>query len=84
MFGWQHFKDKLASLRHRPALEALLTNARPDQSLAVRVAWVEDLLAWVRRDVPAMRLRLLLQLLERQPEAHRRVAQRGSFATWVF
>jgi len=75
MFGWQHFKDKLASLRHRPALEALLTNARPDQSLAVRVAWVEDLLAWVRRDVPAMRLRLLLQLLDRQPEAHRRVAQ---------
>ncbi len=36
---------------------------------------MEDLLSWVRRDVPAMRLRLLLQLLERQPEAHRRVAQ---------
>jgi site-specific recombinase len=75
MFGWQHFKDKLASLRSRPGLEALLTNARPDQPLAGRVAWVEDLLSWVRRDVPAMRLRLLLQLLERQPEAHQRVAQ---------
>ena len=74
MIGWQHFKDRLASLRGRPALDALLTHARPDQPLAERVAWAEDLLSWVRRDVPATRLRLLLQLLERQPETHQRVA----------
>ena len=75
MIGWQQLKDKLASLQGRPALEALLTHARPDQPLAGRVAWLEDLLSWVRRDVPATRLRLLLQMLERQPEAHQRVAQ---------
>ncbi len=75
MSWWQHFRDRWASLRGRPALDALLTHARPDQSLAERVAWVEDLLAWVRRDVPATRLRLLLQILERQPEARVRVGQ---------
>ena len=47
MIGWQHFKDRLASLRGRPALDALLTHARPDQPLAERVAWAEDLLSWV-------------------------------------
>jgi site-specific recombinase len=56
-------------------LDALLAHARPDVPLAERVAWAEDLLAWVRRDVPATRLRLLLQLLDRQPEAFQRVAQ---------
>ncbi|MBP9903499.1 MAG: recombinase, partial [Verrucomicrobia bacterium] len=56
-------------------MDALLTQARPDQPLAERVAWAEDLLSWVRRDVPATRLRLLLHLRERQPEAHQRVAQ---------
>ena len=75
MSWWQPFRDRLASLRGRPALDAVLAHARPDQSLAERVAWAEDLLAWMRRDVPATRLRLLLQLLERQPEAHLRVAQ---------
>lgn len=75
MSWWQKFRDRLASLRGRPALDALLTHARPDQSLAERVAWAEDLLAWVRRDVPATRLKLLLQLLERQPDARKRVAQ---------
>ena len=75
MSWWQKFRDRLASLRGRPALDALLTHARTDQSLAERVAWAEDLLAWVRRDVPATRLKLLLQLLERQPDAHKRVAQ---------
>ena len=75
MGRWQQFRDRLASLRGRPALDALLTHARPDQSLAERVAWAEDLLAWVRRDVPATRLKLLLQLLERQPEARIRVSQ---------
>ena len=75
MSWWQHFRDRLAALRGGPALDVLLTHAHPDQSLAERVAWVEDLLAWVRRDVPATRLRLLLQILERQPEARMRVGQ---------
>ena len=75
MSRWEHFRDRLASLRGKPALDALLTQARPDKSLAERVDWAEDLLAWVRRDVPATRLKLLLQLLERQPEARTRVAQ---------
>ena len=75
MIWWQQFRERWASLRGRPALDALLAHARPDQSLAERVAWAEDLFAWVRRDVPATRLRLLFQLLERQPEARQRVAQ---------
>ncbi len=56
-------------------MDALLAHAHVDRPLAERVAWVEDLLAWVWRDAPATRLRLLLQLLERQPEARQRVAQ---------
>ena len=75
MFGWQHLKSRLASLQGRPALDALLAHAHPDDSLAERLAWAEDLLSWVRREAPATRLRLLLQLLERQPEAHRYLAQ---------
>src|SRR5580765_4662797 len=71
----QYFRDRLVLLRGGPALDALVTHARPDQSLAERVAWAEDLLAWVRRDVPTTRLRLLLQLLDRQPEGRKRVAQ---------
>ncbi|MEI9863593.1 MAG: hypothetical protein WDN00_03360 [Limisphaerales bacterium] len=75
MIWWQKFLDRLATLRGQPALDALLTQARPDQPLVERVAWAQDLLAWMRRDVPATRLKLFLQLLERQPEAHKKVAQ---------
>ncbi len=75
MIWWQKFLDRLATLRGQPALDALLTQARPDQSLVERVAWAQDLLAWMRRDVPAKRLKLFLQILERQPEAHKQVAQ---------
>jgi len=75
MSWWQSFRDRWTSLRGGPALDALLAHARADQSLAERVAWAEDLFAWVRRDAPATRLRLLFQLLERQPEARQRVAQ---------
>jgi len=74
MIGGQQMREWLAAGRRRPALDALLTQAQPNQPLAVRVAWLDDLLNWVRRDVPARRLRLLLQLLERQPEAHLRLA----------
>ena len=38
------------------------------------MAWLERLLAWVRRDNPAQRLRLILQILDHQPELHSRVA----------
>jgi site-specific recombinase len=75
MMGWHYFSERLASVRRKPALDTLLANAAPGQSLAERVAWAEDLLAWVRRDEPATRLRLLLKILERQPEAYLRVAQ---------
>jgi len=75
MSRWQHFRERFSALRSGPALDALLAQAQPDQSLADRVARVEDLLAWVRRDVPATRIRLLLQILERQPEARTRVGQ---------
>src|SRR5258706_615291 len=75
MSGWQQFRDRWASLRGKPALDALLTHARPEQQLAERVAWAEDLLAWIRRGVPATRFRLLLQLLERHPDARLRVAR---------
>jgi site-specific recombinase len=75
MIWWQKFLDRLTSMRGQPALDVLLTQARPDQSLVERVAWAQDLLMWMRRDVPATRLRLLFQILERQPEAHKKVAQ---------
>src|SRR5450755_339594 len=75
MIWWQKFLDRLASMRGQPALDILLTQARPDQSLIERVAWAQDLLMWMRRDVPATRLRLFFQILERQPEAHKKVAQ---------
>jgi len=75
MIWWQQFCEHLASRRGQPALDALLANALPSQSLADRVAWAQDLLTWMRRDDPGKRLRLLLQILERQPEAHHRVAQ---------
>ena len=75
MSWWQHFQDRLVARRGGPALDALLAHVRPEHSLTERVAWMEDLLAWVRRDIPATRLKLLLQLLERQPEMHLHVAQ---------
>ncbi len=68
-------KEWLAVLRYRPALDALLAQAQPNQPLATRVAWLEDLLAWVRRDVPSTRLRLLFQILERQPAARANLAR---------
>jgi site-specific recombinase len=71
---WNKLKERLASLRGRPALDALLAHANPNHPLAVRLEWAEDLFAWVRRDVPTTRLKLLLQLMERQPEARERVA----------
>ena len=75
MIGGQQIKDRLAAWQRRPALDALLAQAQPGQPLAERVAWLEDLLAWLRREVPVTRLRLLFQLLERQPEARLRLAQ---------
>jgi site-specific recombinase len=75
MLGWQQFKVRLAAMRGGPSLDALLAQAHPNHPLFDRVVWAEDLSTWIRRDVPAKRLRLLLQLLERQPEARQRMAQ---------
>jgi len=68
-------RDRVAAWRGRPALDALLAQANPDQPLADRVDWAEDFFEWVRRDEPATRLKLFLQLLERQPEARARISQ---------
>ena len=68
-------RERLAALRRRPALDAVLAQANPDNPLAERVDWAEDFFEWIRRDVPATRLKLFLQLLERQPEARDRVAK---------
>lgn len=75
MISWSQLKERWANQRGGPALDALLTHANPNQSLAARMEWAEDLFAWVRRDGPAMRLKLLLQLLERQPDVLLRVSQ---------
>jgi site-specific recombinase len=75
MIWWQQFRERLMARGGEPALDILMANAQPAQSLPERVAWAQDLLIWMRRDVPATRLRLFLQLLERQPDAHQRVAQ---------
>jgi site-specific recombinase len=53
----------------------LVAHVDPSQPLPERVAWAEDLVAWVRRRTPEKSLRLLLQILERQPEARLRVAR---------
>jgi site-specific recombinase len=73
--NWEPLRQRLTRLGRRPALDALLAHADPEQSLADRVAWAEDLLDWMRRRSPEKRLRLLLQILDRQPEARLRVAQ---------
>ena len=75
MKWWNNLRERLAALQGRPALDALLAHASPTKSLAERVEWAEDLCAWVRRDTPTVRVKLLLQLLERQPEAQARVAK---------
>jgi site-specific recombinase len=63
------------AVRGRPALDALLAQASPDQPLSGRVDWAEDFFEWIRRDEPATRLKLFLQLLERQPEARERIVK---------
>ncbi|MEN9675123.1 MAG: hypothetical protein RIS76_1019, partial [Verrucomicrobiota bacterium] len=57
-----------------PGLDSLLTGIGPDSALSDRVAWLERLLSWVRRDIPSQRLRLILQILDHQPELRIRVA----------
>lgn len=75
MNWWRNFQTRLTAQRGGPALDALLAQARPELSLAERVAWAEDLFAWVRREGPATRLKLFFQLLDRQPEVRLRVAK---------
>ena len=62
-------------------IDWLVAGARADATLAERVAWIEQFLAWVRSRgkadaegaaAPATRIRFFLQVLERHPE--RRIA----------
>lgn len=71
---WQQFGDRLRRRHAAPALDSLLVGIGPDDALPDRVAWLERLLVWVRRDTPAQRLRLILQILDHQPELRTRVA----------
>lgn len=75
MIWWQKFRERLSSRQGQPALDRLIANAQPSQSLAERIAWAQDLLTWMRRDIPATRLKLFLQILEHQPDVHKCVAQ---------
>ena len=68
-------RERMAQLRGRPALDAVLAQANPGAPLAERVDWAEDFFEWIHRDEPATRLKLFLQLLERQPEARERVVK---------
>ena len=72
---WQQLRQRISALGRQPALDALLAHADPAGPLPERVAWAEDLIAWVRRRTPDKSLRLLLQILENQPEARQRVAR---------
>jgi site-specific recombinase len=72
----------LTSLRERwrtlvqpPSLDLLLARPDPAAALAERIEWAEDLLAWLRQDQPDTRLRLVFQVLERQPETRLRIAR---------
>jgi site-specific recombinase len=73
--SWSRLRQRIRELGRTPALDVLLANVDPSQPLPERVAWAEDLVAWVRRRTPEKSLRLLLQILERQPEARLRVAR---------
>ena len=62
-------------------IDWLVAGANPDAILAERVAWIEQLLAWIRARggvdaegaaAPATRIRFFLQVLERHPD--RRIA----------
>ena len=71
---WSQFLQRIRRPGGHPALDALLAHADPTRPLPERVEWAEDLVQWVRRRTPEKSLRLLLQILERQPEARLRVA----------
>jgi site-specific recombinase len=67
--------DTLAPTQRGPGLDSVLARANPDEPLADRLDWAEGFFAWVRRDSPAKRLKLFLQLLDRQPDARERVTK---------
>ena len=75
MLKWEQIRQCLVWPVGKPALDAVLAHADPSRPLPERVAWAEDLIAWVRSRSPEKSLRLLLQILERQPEAQLRVAR---------
>ncbi len=69
------FKERLAIWQGRPTMDTLLSRANPTLPLSARLDWAEDLLAWIRLDVPATRLRLLFKLLERQPGTREQIGR---------
>ncbi len=75
MFIWKKLQQRINGALNQPALDALLAHADPSRPLPERVAWAEDLVTWVRRRTPQKSLRLLIQILDRQPELQLRVAQ---------
>ena len=69
--------------RTRLDLDALLAHAAPQLPIAERVEWLVELLIWLRTpgqatqdsgSLPAVRLRFLLQVLERHPDWKKSVA----------
>jgi len=72
---FRQIRELRERLQAAPALDSLLASADPAAPLADRVQWAERCLAWIRRDQPANRLRLLFQILDRQHETQARVAQ---------
>lgn len=71
----RRLRQRLQQLEATPALDSLLSGANPSASLGDRMQWAEHCLAWIRQDQPATRLRLLFQILDRQPETQTRVAE---------
>lgn len=72
----------------RPALDVIVSSASPDERLEERLNWLVNVVQWIRRrsheddavagsraEVQAGRLRLFLDLLDRNPEGKRAVAQ---------
>lgn len=72
-----------------PSLDVLILNARPDLPLPCKLEWLADVIQWIRRpgrkhsalneehfsaSLPSLRLRRLLDVLDRHPEDKDRVS----------
>ena len=72
---WNKLRELVDRRRKRVAWDTLVLQAIPDQPLADRVQWAENLMEWLSRDSSPARWRLFFQLLDRQPEVRQRVAR---------